>query len=1138
MHRQEETERRRCASGYCHSGRGRRGAALIIALSVLLVLLSIAITFALIVRYESEMSQQTFQAARAENLLDGVLAKAMYRLNRDLEDHPDALSLDHSWRSWYSGAAMVGKFWMREMQGEKSGVGLHTGAQGLVSINIEPVERTLGHVLYVRFPKDNHIEPLFRGPRTEHWLYVPREQGTSILLYAEPGEAELARVTNAPAVEALSIDAVNAALASAGRPERIHYFSSADVKDNPNAYPFVTADFYQDNAVYDPDTDLWRPAYAPEQVNTWADVDSTGSGNTDALWMPVARDIDHHGDGIDNTLDGIFDPYRDGVPLLEPAPFVYHGLGLPDPETGELNGDGLDNNYDGVIDELALENKLFLTVPLPGMVMQVDLNSDGVFDESDYYRADPLDPDTWGPVYVRLPETVRVNTVDGKVYLGMDDVDVLDNDHDLMVNNFRAYAYVGPHNRLTGPEYDFYYSRNQIPSTRAVDPSTGIEYYDYNKWLYFENYTKSEFSPEWAEIDRNDPTFVGAHHRGYHDINVDAVFDGPDKIQIFYMNQNGVAQPVSNALRDILRAPNALRITCSGEPVSEIVGRAAVHITDEAGKANVNVGGGFVHTLGDEGEGETGGVERALNMGVTPFEYETRLLPKIGILRAPELWGMRTGAAEGEFELFTAVPAEYEGDISAPGYGLVDDDGNALLLAFSGRDDSGSGLVDDGLRLPRLSPAGLELLAGGVPPINVQPLAGWELGADYNFAKSFARLGRLEGIDEPGELRLFNPWRNLVAENIGGLDYGAHGDRLLLRKEELKKHHEIGAARWEYLRNIVTVNSDTRNIFHAQGVGVQRPYLKIDPNYATHQQLAATLLISGRATNIIERVFALGPNTMNPWATDLYNNDIAVYRAVRDFAEGLRQFDMSYTGRLYGQVPAPPTAANPYVGAYFPADPVLQTMRLAVDIASARDRSAARHKLVTENILRNPDVYARYLKTTPDLLNPPFEQPNERERIVDNELLPVGDIQEYLQLDLGITTDQKRLIATDLWWKNETETTVPGEDRLFQYVAASSEAVKINELMVRPVRRVEAETLPALLQRATWWYDGIDEPDDWPLGYVPNLDPAYYPGMLLFDVITPQPFAVPSLSDPSLDAWHLRSAYDTAAGQQPILGER
>ena len=252
MHKKNVMER-----NVCTAGGAQRGAALIIALSVLLVLLSIAITFALMVRYESEMSQQGFQAARAENLLDGVLAKAMYRLNRDLETHPDALSLDHSWRTWFSGSAFVGKTWAREKMGVKSNTTLYFSEQGLVNINIKPVEDFLGHTLYVRFLKDNHIEPLFRGPRTESWLYVPRWQNDDILLYAESDEARLVQIDDTPAVTEINLVTLNDTLAGAGMPYRVHYFSKQPndqrgVNFDPyTAYPFVTPAFYKDNTIWD-----------------------------------------------------------------------------------------------------------------------------------------------------------------------------------------------------------------------------------------------------------------------------------------------------------------------------------------------------------------------------------------------------------------------------------------------------------------------------------------------------------------------------------------------------------------------------------------------------------------------------------------------------------------------------------------------------------------------------------------------------------------------------------------------------------------------------------------------------------------------------------------------------------------------
>ena len=452
-----------------HQGRGSRnrqsGAALVIALSILLVLLSLAITFILIVRFESTIAQQSFDRARAEHLLDAALAQAQYRLNRDLEMHSDALSLDHGWRSWFSGAAFVGKDWTRQFQGIKSFAHLYDDRKGLVAVSIEGVEQGLrntllgGGLLYVRFTADNHIEPLFRGPRTEHWLHVPRRQGNVILIFAPANEVQLINAAGT----ALTISQLNNGLAAAGRPERFDLLTEQITRETPGRYPFVTSAFMNDT-----DNPAVEGLLPQEQVNHWADVDSTGDGMRDALWMPIARDINHYGDGIDNTLDGTPDPMREEgglwTPLFEPAPFVYHGLGLPDaaktenPEeladlrgfpwdARERLGDGFDNDNSGVVDG-PTQDRLFLTVPLPGLLMPVDLNNDGIFDERDHY------PSTGSPVFVRLPDTLYVpvlagvsptgDEILGRVPVTITNLDVLDNDHDLVVNNFRSYAYFGP----------------------------------------------------------------------------------------------------------------------------------------------------------------------------------------------------------------------------------------------------------------------------------------------------------------------------------------------------------------------------------------------------------------------------------------------------------------------------------------------------------------------------------------------------------------------------------------------------------------------------------------------------------------------------------------------------------------------
>jgi hypothetical protein len=150
------------------------------------------------------------------------------------------------------------------------------------------------------------------------------------------------------------------------------------------------------------------------------------------------------------------------------------------------------------------------------------------------------------------------------------------------------------------------------------------------------------------------------------------------------------------------------------------------------------------------------------------------------------------------------------------------------------------------------------------------------------------------------------------------------------------------------------VNSDTRNTFAKEGHGFKRSYLKIDPNYATPQQLAATLLISGERHQYcgpIARVKQLGVE---------YRQRIFFRRAApvrhrlhrRHVRQGVQlQHRQSRRASNYG--------------ARFPADPVLQTMRLALDIVAARDRSAARHKLVTENFIRTPDTYGHLHRRSP-----------------------------------------------------------------------------------------------------------------------------------------------------------------------------
>ncbi len=1078
--------------GFRPSVSQERGAALIVALSVFLVLLSLAITFSLIVRYETQMTQQATSRALAERLLDGAMAQAQYRLNRDLDLHADAMSLDHGWRTRFNGAAFVGKSWAQQFQGEKAHQPLYKNAEGLICVNLEPVERVLrgmgrlaDGVLYAHFLKDGHLEPLFRGPRTESWLYVPRMQGNAILLYASRYEVELVNSLG----EVLSPADLNNALTGL-RSERFAFWDDQIDPDKPNdeIFPFaVPNDLSPD---IDPATGLVLSALPQEKVNQWADVDSTGDGMSDAIWMPIVQDVNHFGDGIDNMLSGRPDPARsvDGefIPLHESAPFVYHGLGLPraarSEDLFELDqmknlhfagrfedpplGDGYDNNNDGMVDDLS-ENQLFLTVPLPGLMMQVDLNSDGLFDERDYYEFNNYR----GPLYVQLPPIIYVPVIVGmdalgeplydRIPLSIDAVDMLDNDYDLMANNFRSYAYVGPHEKLTDASAADLYAGKQIPFSRA---SAAEAHAHYTAWMPYKD--PVEDTVGWLGPDRKDRLFSDAHHRAYHDINVDAVLNGPGALRLFIVPADAasgagvlskVELPAGNPLAKILRQPNALRVTCSGEPVSEVIGRYAGHISDESGTVDLNAAGGY---YSDEISGDL----PSLHLGQTLFEYNTRVLPDIGKGRSYDFWLMRTGSDD---PLGTV-------DEFFPGYHLVDDNGNALLLALKGWNYSGHFLNGKGLDIPAMSGATREYLFNNVS----SPLATYE-DQTLRLKQRLTMLGRFDGIDEPSELQLYNPLKNR--------EDPARSDRLFLRKEDLKRHGDVGPNRWDYLKNLVTVNSEKRNTFHTRNSGKTENFYQIDPNTATPQQIATAMLFRADVTNVVDKMH------------------------LPSFAEGLRQFDTAFSGDLMGKVKTGLGMGTTPFGTFFPADPILQIMRLAADITSARNPNPGVVKLTTDPLPRDPTIYRKYnlFSGIANSILLPAESWNERERIADENVLPTGDLQAALTGTSGEEFDQKRLISPDTWWKQQT-----GEDRLIQYATSSLDSIRINEIMVRPVRRVEAEMVAgaAVLPEL-------------------NLNPAPVDGMLPFEL--ERRF----LQNPP-ENWSLRSAYDYPGHAQPLLGDR
>lgn len=439
---------------------------------------------------------------------------------------------------------------------------------------------------------------------------------------------------------------------------------------------------------------------------------------------------------------------------------------------------------------------------------------------------------------------------------------------------------------------------------------------------------------------------------------------------------------------------DAVRIKSTGEPVCELIGRAAILITDEASRVNLNVAGGQTldvpevattvndgaplhRTIEPEDDDDLREVwTAALGAGVSTSEYATELLPEVGVHRALYLWHLLTGAPNG-FASFdngnqVRIAADYVPDVLLPGYGFVDDNGNALRLATNGIDDDGDGMVDEG----------------------VNP--------DYP-----ALLGYFEGVDEPQELAQV-PLRNLIAEKDGADnnenditdEMGELSDRVLRTKEEIKRvalHQGEGPATslYKQLRNFVTLNSAEIGKSYQQaattGIGAatdvtgsesQPIEIKPDLSLADPEQIA----------EILRRNWGFEPI--------VFDNSQTV--AIQFYA-GLQQEAVTWVN-----CPFLDTADNPQ--RVFAADPYLRALQLGANINDFRDKDYVRSETLT---LRDDPWWAT------------------------------------MQQDAGVA-------AADV------------QRRAIQHTVAGAEGIRITEMMVRPVRRVEAE-MTTNQAYGVWW---------------------------------------------------------------------
>jgi hypothetical protein len=1108
---------------------------MIVAIAIFAILLAIALTFYSVSRTEFDTSTNVINSVRSDLQADGAIAQAIAHLNEDFLRNHGATSTDHSWRSFFNGAWAAGKPWLMQ-----NGQAMHS--KGLPAVNLYSIERTLGNALgddnlqlIALFP-DGRRERLFRGPITRAWLYIPRLQNNDVVLYDNVRIVRTVISGGAIADETLfdpATDLINPALAGAGRPERFGYFNpDANIPGQPNqAHPFVTSDYYgtvlnpaTGGAAFPiPSSDTDGRQYPLEQVHTWADVDNDGDGLRDAVWFPMQADQFYPNDLLDNDLDGMvdetqdngFDDDEDGSadldrahvlsaspeeiyrPIganpvfdidenIEGAPFVYHGLGPIDPETGLRNGDGLDNDGRNGIDD-PLEDKFFLTSPLPGMRIQIDLNNDGLLNEKDTV------PTAGGPspVYVVLPAAIdmRFRTAPNgpitTLALTADDVDVLDNDYDGEVNEVDAYAYIGPHTNASVLGY----------------PAAGT----FDRWEPFGN---------WGSVNT---FYTNAHERGYVEINVDAYVrdDGTPGGSIGIVPNITPTPGLTNGT-SFLQLPNALRVTLSGEPVCELVGRAAVHIADESAKINANVAHALTYRdqpfngAGSGGFAE-GLLQRALSSGNGPAEIDLRVLPGIGTARAQRITAARYGGPGGlsiSSDLGIAdildggdPLTDFYYDLSLPGYGRVDDNANSLLLGLDRRNSNGDqygggfGLQDEGTYLPRLSALATNaLVAGGFDTLSTaeQDLVLDELRTT-RFEDYYRRLGVFEGIDEPEEFRRFRGLRNFIAErntldnDSDGIvgEIGELGDAAYQSFDQITTRVDgIGPEISARLRPLLGVHSTDRNVTFFDADDGLRALNRIDYNYAPAAQIAGQLLLTGAYAPVTDRSALVGDEQAAPGHN------------TTGFAEGLRQHDTGL--RILNDAGA--------VALNLPADPVLQALLAAASIVDNRDTGHARTLLRTEDRDLLPGVVdnRRYIDGS-GLVQPLFaawppskEAVPVRDRIADAELMPMEEIEEFLRTPLAIQNERseivqvsglpnlvdnstaeglRRLQSLDAWWANFVRADITAdrkliedgalnptdariaEQRTISFAAAGAEAIRINELMVRPVRRVEAEAV-------------------------------------------------------------------------------
>lgn len=916
--------------------RNRRGAALVMAVAILAIIIAIAVAFFSTSRVELNIATNVANTARADMISNAGLAMGMAFLNHDLLAHSTYTSLDFAAFSYFDGSWVAGKrwafangqSWRDRMHGPLTGHALSVTpadmlvppAGGTPYINLDMINSPL--------PFEGPFSPAFSGNSgaadTSAWLYIPRLQAA-----------------NAP---------LN----------------------------------FQGGWTVDPQYTDTRLVYRKQIIHGWADVDSDGDGFRDAMWIPVPADLivgnrdvngdgrvdyldsdgdglpnrfasaDILGDGIDNNLnngqilnsnrapdaagvlvdiddnlDGAANDGNDGVDEIgETAQFLYIGA-----------ADGLDNDGDGVIDNIeegiTADGRpiVWQTVPLPGVNTQAAVVYPHLVAEA-----------------ISAATGVTVASTNVQIL-----VDQIDNDYDLIANNGFALAF----------------DLNDYPQAR--NRQDAIE----------------------RLIPLDDPRVKG-------------------------MSQ--IAENYTGA-RAIVFA--------RGEPATEVIGRVAVLVKDVAGQVNLNTAGGhrFVeNSAQDPAQGVawggsadsalwpgnttvlgTGSTAPSYNQGLGPQEYLTSAIPGVGAATSRALWQDLVGAPDGlELAVSQAVVGQFDLDMVRPGFGGADDNGSALWMAMDGLDNDGDGFVDEGL-----NPAYPEL------------------------------FGQFEGIDEPGEFRTYRPQRNPFAEN-DGIDND--NDGLIDELGELgdgTRRSEDGAM--QVARAITAVvpgnsfNEDEIEQFVRDAATIHS-----SDKDMRHQQRVAQVL-NAFTTSLDDKGRIVPAPPMNRGITGLkldFN-----YTAAPRIAEALRR-DWAYD--------QPPTFLRLTGGAQY----ITGEQGYAAGL-----RSEGIQWFNDGDSSVNPDslFFVDLSESPPSGISSWPDRGLDFNSGPDRELRAAqlaANTQDYRDADSAQT--RVTTAKNDDWWQSLTGDLDgvgigDGERRPIVYTQAGSESIRINEIMVRPTRRIEAE---------------------------------------------------------------------------------